>query len=75
MSPLDMARLHLQDGQPITVKSELGVWHAKARSMAIKPGMVQAYWPECNPIITRRYDPCSEQPDFNAIVSIEPALG
>ena len=40
--------------------------------MAIKPGVLQAYWPECNPLISRRYDPRSEEPDYNAVVWVEP---
>ncbi len=70
INPVDMARLGLKPGDPMRLRSELGSWEGRARPMNIKPGVLQAYWPECNGVITRRYDPCSEQPDFNAIVSV-----
>ena len=41
--------------------------------MNIKPGVVQAYWPECNGLIGRRWDPRSLEPDYNAAVTIERA--
>jgi molybdopterin-dependent oxidoreductase alpha subunit len=72
MSPTDAARIGVRDGQRVHVRSETGVWEARIREMAIKPGVLQAYWPECNPLISRRYDPRSEEPDYNAVVWVEP---
>ena len=37
----------------------------------IKPGHLQGYWPEVNPLIPTRWDPLSEEPDYNAAVRLE----
>ncbi len=72
MNAEDIANLGLVDGSPVRVTSETGSWDASLREMAITPGVVQAYWPECNPVIAMRVDPRSEEPDYNAAVRIEP---
>jgi hypothetical protein len=33
---------------------------------------VQAFWPECNSLLARRYDPASGEPDYATAVSVEP---
>ena len=39
----------------------------------LKPGTVQAYWPECNVLIRRRVcDVAAGVPDYNAIVELTP---
>jgi predicted molibdopterin-dependent oxidoreductase YjgC len=73
MASEDMDRLALKPGGAIEVRSEHGEWHARARPMPIMKGVVQAYWPECNPVIGMRIDPNSEEPDYNALVTIEKA--
>ncbi len=73
MNEEDIRRLGLSAGQRIKVTSDHGVWIAQVKPMRIKPGVVQAYWPECNGVISRRWDPRSLEPDYNAIVRIEPA--
>jgi molybdopterin-dependent oxidoreductase alpha subunit len=73
MNPADLARAGVRDGQEVVVESENGRWLAIARATGIQPGVVQAYWPECNPLISRRFDPRSEEPDYNAVVRIRPA--
>jgi hypothetical protein len=40
----------------------------------MKSRHLQAYWPETNVLIPRRFDPVSGEPDYNAIVIAE-ALG
>jgi len=37
----------------------------------VKPGTLQAYWPEANVLIGRRTDPLSGEPDYNTEVEIE----
>jgi len=37
----------------------------------LKPGMLQAYWPEANVLIPRRTDPLSGAPDYNTEVELE----
>jgi len=71
MNPSDIAALGLTDGSPVRVHNEHGEWHARLREMPIKPGVIQAYWPECNPLIPLNMDPRSEEPDYNAAVFIE----
>lgn len=71
MNPADIKSLGLTDGSPVRVHNEHGEWHARLRSMPIKPGVIQAYWPECNPLIPLNMDPRSEEPDYNAAVFIE----
>jgi hypothetical protein len=34
---------------------------------------VQAFWPECNVLLGRKYDPVSGEPDYNTSVTIEAA--
>ena len=37
----------------------------------VKPGTLQAYWPEANVLISRRTDPVSGEPDYNTEVRIQ----
>jgi predicted molibdopterin-dependent oxidoreductase YjgC len=67
----DMEALGLADGDRVVVKSELGQMRAVARKGPCRPRHVQAFWPECNAVIPRRYDPASGEPDYNTAVSIE----
>ncbi len=41
----------------------------------MKPRHLQAYWPEVNVLIPRRFDPVSGEPDYNAFVKAEPIHG
>ncbi len=66
----DAARLGLADGDDIVVRSSVGEFRGHARFSDIRNGNVQAYWPEGNILISRRYDPISHEPDYNAVVSI-----
>jgi anaerobic selenocysteine-containing dehydrogenase len=70
----DAAALGLKENDRVTVKSDNGarmelqvhIDHMHSRS-------VQAFWPECNPLIRRRvYDAAAGVPDYNAIVEITP---
>jgi molybdopterin-dependent oxidoreductase alpha subunit len=67
----DMEALGLADGDRVVVKSELGQMRAVARKGPCRPRHVQAFWPECNAVTPRRYDPASGEPDYNTAVSIE----
>ena len=70
----DLHTLGLRDGDHVMLRSDTGQMRAQARSGPCRKGHLQAYWPECNVLIGRRYDPQSGEPDYNAIVSVEPAL-
>src|SRR5438045_5164730 len=36
-------------------------------------GHAQGFWPECNALLARKYDPASGEPDYNTTVRIERA--
>jgi len=48
----------------------VGEFRGRARFADIREGNLQAYWPEGNVLIERRYDPVSHEPDYNAVVEI-----
>ncbi len=67
----DLAKLGLRDGDRVLLRSALGEMRATARSGPCRPRHVQAFWPESNVLIGRRYDPVSGEPDYNAVVTVE----
>ena len=69
----DLAGLGLRDGQRAMLSNDVGRVLVTLRAADIRPGVVQAYWPECNVLIGHRVDPRSEEPDYNAVVWIERA--
>jgi anaerobic selenocysteine-containing dehydrogenase len=78
VSPEDAARRGLRDGESIVLRSGTpnpgvrefrGVCHLAP----VKPGTLQAYWPECNALLPNRLDPQSKEPDYNAWVTMEKA--
>jgi predicted molibdopterin-dependent oxidoreductase YjgC len=71
ISPEDAARLGLADGRRVTLRSATGVMHAVAHVGPVRPGTLQAFWPEANVLIAHEVDPISHAPDYNAIVSVE----
>lgn len=73
MAKEDMTALQLQDGDPIVVGSVQGSMRAVARGGPCRSRQVQAFWPECNQLIPRRYDPVSGEPDYNVAVTVDKA--
>lgn len=71
--PDDAAALGVEGGDAIVLRNETGSWTGLARLAPIKRRHLQAYWPETNVLIPRRFDPDSGEPDYNAIVTVEPA--
>ena len=70
MAKEDAERLQLKDGDSITLRNELGDFRGRVRIDRIKPGCLQAHWPEANAIIPAgRMDP-SGVPDYNATVEV-----
>jgi molybdopterin-dependent oxidoreductase alpha subunit len=66
----DAQRLRLQNGDAITLRNELGELHGRVKIDRIKPGCLQAHWPEANVLIPAgRLDP-SGVPDYNATVEL-----
>ncbi len=69
----DMSSLGLKRGEAVRVKSDHGAIDAVVESGPCRRGHVQGYWPECNELLARKYDPASGEPDYNTAVSIERA--
>ena len=70
ISAEDAQRLRLQNGDAITLRNELGELHGRVKIDRIKPGCLQAHWPEANVLIPAgRLDP-SGVPDYNAPVEL-----
>jgi len=70
MSPEDAGRLGLHNEDSITLRNQLGELHGRVKIDRIKPGCLQAHWPEANVLIPAgRLDP-SGVPDYNAVVEV-----
>jgi molybdopterin-dependent oxidoreductase alpha subunit len=69
----DLARLGLHAGDAIVLRSDAGEMRARAQRGPCRRGHLQAYWPECNVLVGRSYDPVSGEPDYNAVVAVERA--
>ena len=64
ISAKDAAALGLAEGAPVAVRSATGEVRARARIAPVRPGNVQMFWPECNPLIEAGVrDPDSKVPD------------
>jgi molybdopterin-dependent oxidoreductase alpha subunit len=73
MCAADASGLGASEGDAVRLRSEVGEWVGLVRLAPMKPRHVQTYWPETNVLISRRFDPVSGEPDYNALVTIEPA--
>ena len=71
ISPEDAKHLGLQDSAAVVVCSDTGKMKGIIQFAPVKSGTLQAYWPEANVLISRRTDPVSGEPDYNAEVWIE----
>ncbi len=71
-APQDAKRLGLRAGDRVRLTSNLGSMDGVCAIGPCRPGHLQAFWPECNVLIGRRYDPASGEPDYNAFVRVEP---
>jgi len=70
MSAQDAARLGLCSGSPITLRNELGEFRGRVKIDRIKPGCLQAHWPEINVLIPAGRLDESGIPDYNATVEV-----
>ena len=68
----DAERLGLTDGDPVTLRSEIGELEAVTTVAPIAPGNLQVHWPEGNVLIGDRRSPEAEIPDYNARVEVLP---
>jgi len=74
INPEDAAALGVTDGAEILLRSDVGEWVGIALRAPMKARHLQAYWPETNVLIPRRFDPVSGEPDYNCYVSVEPVV-
>ena len=73
LDPRDWAELGIREGERVRVTSQAGSIEATAGSGPCRRGHAQAFWPECNALLARKYDPASGEPDYNTAVRIERA--
>jgi molybdopterin-dependent oxidoreductase alpha subunit len=71
ISPEDAEQHGLREGTRVILRSAAGEMNGVIQIAPVKPGTLQAYWPEANVLIGRRTDPVSGEPDYNAEVRIE----
>jgi molybdopterin-dependent oxidoreductase alpha subunit len=71
VAPVDATALGLRDGDAVLVRSQHGEMRARVHVAPIRPGNVQAFYPEANPLLApARRDPISGVPDYNAFVEV-----
>jgi len=69
----DAAALGVAEGDPVLVRSAHGELRARVHIAAMRPGNVQAFFPEANPLLSpTTREPLSGVPDYNAIVEVVP---
>jgi molybdopterin-dependent oxidoreductase alpha subunit len=69
----DATALGVAEGAAVLVRSQFGEMHARVHVAPIRPGNVQAFFPEANPLLApARRDPISGVPDYNAVVEVIP---
>jgi molybdopterin-dependent oxidoreductase alpha subunit len=69
----DWTELGIREGERVRVTSQAGSIEATAGSGPCRRGHAQGFWPECNALLGRKYDPASGEPDYNTAVRIERA--
>jgi molybdopterin-dependent oxidoreductase alpha subunit len=71
LAAVDADRLGVRNGEAVFVRSQCGELRARVHLAAIRPGNVQMFFPEANPLLapTRR-EPTSGVPDYNAVVEV-----
>jgi molybdopterin-dependent oxidoreductase alpha subunit len=70
MAREDAERFGLKDGDAVTLRNELGEFHGRVKIDRIKPGSLQAHWPEINVLIPAGRLDASGVPDYNATVEL-----
>jgi molybdopterin-dependent oxidoreductase alpha subunit len=69
----DATVLGVADGDPVLVRSKHGELRARVHVAPIRPGNVQAFFPEANPLLAPTVrEPHSGVPDYNAVVEVIP---
>ena len=73
LDPRDMQDLGLTEGDAVVISNENARMFANAKSGPCRRSHVQGFWPECNVLLSQRYDPASGEPDYNTAVMVERA--
>jgi anaerobic selenocysteine-containing dehydrogenase len=72
----DLATLGLATGRSVLLRSATGTFAGRLRAAPIRAGNLEVHWPEGNVLLAGApHDPESLGPDYNAVVTIEPAGG
>lgn len=73
ISPEDLTKLGLTDGDRVILKNDLGAYAGRVYAARVKPGNLQVHWPEGNTLLDRsKRSPIGGVPDYNAIVRLDP---
>jgi molybdopterin-dependent oxidoreductase alpha subunit len=73
LSDADAEALGLANGDAVVVRSDYGEMRARVHLAPIRPGNVQAFFPEANLLLSpTRHEPISRVPDYNAVVEVVP---
>jgi len=76
MAEADARRLGVADGDPVTLRSDVGTFRGRCRIAPMKERNLQLFWPEANPLIRRDVvEPLCGIPDFTAVVEVSPGHG
>jgi anaerobic selenocysteine-containing dehydrogenase len=72
LSAEDAQRLGVREDDGLIVRSPVGEVRARAHIAAIRPGNVQMFFPECNPLIAAGSRDVSGVPAYTAVVEVLP---
>jgi anaerobic selenocysteine-containing dehydrogenase len=73
VSEADAAELGLASGSAVLVRSPHGEMRARVHLAPIRPGNVQAFFPEANSLVAPSVrDRVAGVPDYNAVVEVVP---
>jgi molybdopterin-dependent oxidoreductase alpha subunit len=75
MSEEDAERLGVSSGDAITLRNTLGSFAGRVKIDRIKPGCLQAHWPEVNGLIPAGRFDSSGMPDYKAVVEVITTIG
>jgi anaerobic selenocysteine-containing dehydrogenase len=70
LAEVDAAALVLHDGDAVVVRSSYGELRGRVHLAPIRPGNVQAFFPEANVLMPGGQRDASGVPDYNTIVDI-----
>lgn len=70
LDPRDLEALGLSDGEAVNIVSKFGEMSGHARSAPCRRRHAQAFFPEANVLLARKYDPQSGEPDYATVVEV-----